>query len=121
MSRDVSPIRVLAAGMAWRMFGSQKSAQTLSGAMSGDDEQNRMRAGMSLVKAGQRSFDFIKQKIDAGEASPPLVRLLPDIDAHAARDVLIRIADAEQGELADTAKQCIESLDRINALESNRD
>lgn len=42
------------------------------------------------------------------------------IDASGARNVLTRIADGEQGELADTAKQCIESLDRIAALEPNR-
>ena len=84
--------------------------------MSGESEQNRMLAGMSLVKAGQRSFDLIEKKIAAGEAPPPLVRLLPDIDALKSRPVLDQLACRESGELQETAKQCIDLLDRIEAI-----
>jgi len=100
----------------WRLFGTRRSAETLIDAMSGDSEQNRMLAGISLVKGGQRSFDFIAQKVEAGKATPPVMRLLPDIDASAARDVLNRVVDS-QGELADTARQCIDTLDRIEAFD----
>ena len=106
----------MAAGAAWRMFGTRKSAETLLDAMSGDDEQHRMLAGISLVKAGQRSFDLIERKITAGEAAPPVVRLLPDIDGPKSRAVLDRLACGEPGELQDTAKQCIDLLDRMDEL-----
>jgi hypothetical protein len=112
----VTPVRVLAAGVIWRLFGTRQSAETLLDAMSGANEQNRMLAGISLVKAGQRTFDLIEQKVDAGEATPPVMRLLPDIDASAARDVLNRVAN-NQGELAETARQCIDTLDRIEAFD----
>ena len=100
----------------WRLFGTRQSADTLFDAMSGESEQNRMLAGISLVKGGQRSFDFIEQKVDAGEATPLVLRLLPDIDPSAARDVLNRIVDS-QGGLAETARQCINTLDRIEAFD----
>ena len=100
----------------WRVFGTRQSAETLLDAMSGTSEQNRMLAGMSLVKGGQRSFDFIEQKVAAGDATSPVIRLLTDIDASAARDVLNRVADS-QGELAETARECIDTLDRIEAFE----
>jgi len=100
----------------WRVFGTRQSAETLFDAMSGTNEQNRMLAGISLVKGGQRSFNFIEQKVETGNATPPLIRLLPDIDAGAARDILNRVADS-QGELAETARQCIETLDRIEAFD----
>ena len=112
----MTPVRVIAAGVMWRLFGSRQSAETLFVAMSGANEQNRMLAGISLVKAGQRSFDFIEQKVEAGDATPTLIRLLPDIDAGAARDVLKRVA-GNQGELAETASECIDTLDRIEAFD----
>ena len=100
--------------MTWRMFGTRHAAETLFQAMSGDDEQNRMLAGMSLVKAGKRSFDFIEEKIAIGEASPPVIRLLPDIDGPRTRAVLSQFAVDASGEMADTARQCIDLLDRID-------
>ena len=100
----------------WRLFGTRQSAETLFDAMSGENEQNRMLAGISLVKGGQRSFDFIEQKVEAGNATPPMLRLLPDIDPGAARGVLSRVVDS-QGELAETARQCIDTLDRIEAFD----
>lgn len=112
----MTPVRVLTAGFMWRLFGTRQSAETLFNAMSGESEQNRMLAGISLVKGGQRSFEFIEQKVEAGEATPPVMRLLPDIDASAARVVLNRVVDSH-GELAETARKCIETLDRIEAFE----
>lgn len=84
--------------------------------MSADDEQNQMLAGMSLVKAGQRSFDLIQNRIEAGLASARIVRLLPDIDTERARPVLERIVRGESGEMNDAARECIELLDRIDRL-----
>jgi hypothetical protein len=100
----------------WRLFGTRRSAETLFDAMSGESEQNRMLAGISLVKGGQRSFDFIEQKVETGEATRPVIRLLSDIDASAARDVFNRVVDS-QGKLAETARQCIDTLDRIEAFD----
>ena len=117
MNQRISPFRIIAAGAAWRVFGSRRAAETLLQAMSGDDEQSRMLAGMSLVKGGQRSFELIKEKVEAGAASAPVIRLLPDINGAKARSVLRKIAAGEPGELKDAAKECIDLLDRMDALE----
>jgi len=87
--------------------------------MSGNDEQTRMLAGMSLVKAGQRSFDLIENRIMAGEASAPVIRLLPDIGGEKARAILEKVASGADGELRETAKECVDLLDRIDALEED--
>ena len=107
----------MAAGASWRVFGSRRAAETLLRAMSADDEQSRMLAGMSLVKAGQRSFDMIENKIEAGQASAPVIRLLSDIDGPKARAVLRRIAAGEPGELKNAAEECIDLLDRMDAVD----
>lgn len=116
----VSPFRLIAAGTSWRLFGSRRAAETLLKAADGDDEQNRMLAGMSLVKAGRRSFDLIEDKVEAGEASAALVQLLPDIDSVRARGVLQKIVNGEAGEISDAARECINSLDRMDALENDQ-
>ena len=54
----------------WRLFGTRQSAETLLQRNVGRSEQNRMLAGISLVKGGQRSFDFIEQKVETGDATP---------------------------------------------------
>lgn len=111
-----SSLKVLMAGTSWRLFGSQRAAETLIEAMSGDNEQNRMIAGMSLVKAGQKSFRLIAEKIDTGEATPDLVRLLPDIGGEQAREVLSEVASADSAELRQAAVESMDLLDRIKAL-----
>lgn len=87
--------------------------------MAGDDEQNRMLAGMSLLKAGRRSFDLIEQKLQTGEVSAPIIRLLPDIGGADARATLDKIAEGAPGEMSDTARQCIELMNRMDALEQD--
>lgn len=118
--RHLSPFRIVAAGASWRLFGSRRAAEILLQAVSGDDEQNRMLAGMSLVKGGQRSFDLIEARLAAGRASATLVQLLPDIDAVRSRELLQRVLQGEPGEIAEMAKQCIDQLDRIDQLDKEK-
>ena len=113
VKQHISPVRVIIAGSSWRLFGSRRAAETLLRAMSGDNEQNRMLAGM----AGRRSFELIEKKIAAGQASARVIRLLPDIGGAKARAVLSEIADGEPGEIRDAARECISLLDRIDALD----
>ncbi len=112
-----SSFRIIAAGASWRLFGSAAAAETLLDAVSGDDEQNRMLAGISLVKAGQRSFELIRKKIDAGEATPAVIRLLPDIAGEKARPMLEQVAAGGDGEKSAAATECVELLDRIKKLQ----
>ena len=111
-----SSLKVLMAGASWRLLGSERAAHTLLEAMSGDDEQNRMLAGMSLVRAGKRSFALIADRIAVGDATPELVRLLPDIGGEQARPILDGLAENASGELQQAAAECIDLLDRIQKL-----
>lgn len=112
-----SSLQILAAGVSWRLFGTRRAADTLLQAMNSDDEQQRMIAGMSLVKAGQRSIKVIESKIEAGEATAPIIRLLPDIGGERARRLLERIAGSASSDLRQAAGECIGLLDRIEELD----
>ncbi|MBT8092758.1 MAG: hypothetical protein KJN77_06960 [Gammaproteobacteria bacterium] len=112
-----SSLRILTAGASWRLLGSRRAADVLLEAMSSGDEKQRMLAGMSLVKAGQRSFKLIENKIEAGEATAPIVCLLPDIGGEQARSVLERVAGSASAELKQAAGECLDLLDRIEELD----
>jgi hypothetical protein len=114
VNSKTSPVRLLWAGLAWRSFGSRRAAEALIQAMSGDDEQNRMLAGMALVKAGGRSLDLIEEQVEAGRATPAVVRLLPDLDTPRTRVLLNKIASQESGELAEAARGCLNQLRRMD-------
>jgi len=111
-----SPFKVLLAGTAWRTFGSNDAGKTLLEAMTGGDEQERMLAGMSLVKAGDRSTGLIQEAIASNHASPAIIRLLADLGGAEARSILSELATGEPGELKDAAEQALDLLNRIDAL-----
>jgi radical SAM superfamily enzyme with C-terminal helix-hairpin-helix motif len=110
------PFKVLLAATAWRTFGSNDAGQTLLEAMSGGDEQDRMLAGMSLVKTGDRSIGLIQEAIASNRASPAIIRLLADLGGPQARSILNELATGEPGELKDAAEQSLDLLKRIAAL-----
>jgi hypothetical protein len=114
----MTPLRVLTAGFLWRWFGVRSSADTLLEAVASQDEQNRMLAGMSLVRAGEKSFDLIEEQIDTGEATPSAVRLLPDIDTSRARGVMEKVS-ISGGDLVETATECIDTINRIESVEED--
>ena len=114
----MNPLRILTAGFLWRWFGAPGSADTLLEAVASDDEQNRMLAGISLVKAGGKSFDLIEDQIDTGHATPSAVRLLPDIDPGRARGVLEKVSKGH-GDLVDTATECIDTIIRMELIDDD--
>ena len=107
---------LIRAGFAWRAFGSSGAGATLLNAVASDDEQERMLAGMSLVKAGERSLDLIGEAYASGDATPQMIRLVADIGGPQARPMLSEMA-AAPGPLADAAADSLDLLDRINDLD----
>lgn len=108
-------LKVISAGVVWRTFGTASAGKTLLDTMAGDHEQERMLAGMSLVKAGERSIGLIEEAVTSGQASPSAVKLLADIGGPRSKTLLTNIA-AEPGELSEAATQSLDLLNRIDAL-----
>lgn len=105
--------------MLWRLFGTHRSGAVLLDAFTTGSEQNRMLAGMSLVRAGERSFDLIERKIDEGDAGASLVRLLPDIDNRRSRSALERLADGTDPQVAAAARQCLAAIERQDSVDQD--
>jgi hypothetical protein len=110
-------LKVIGAGTAWRAAGRPGAGRVLLEAVAGEDEQERMIAGMSLVKAGERSIDLIERAVADGAATPATVRLLADLGGPRARELLAAIA-SHSGELGRAAAESLELLNRIDGLDA---
>jgi hypothetical protein len=111
-----SSLKVIGAGAAWRTVGAQSAGNALLEAFNGGDEQERTLAGMSIVKAGDRSIDLIEKARDDDRLTPDLVRLLADLGGARSRALLGDIASGS-GPLADAAVESLDLLDQIEELD----
>ncbi len=111
-------LKVIGAGLAFRSVGSEGAGYTLLDAFSGDDEQEKMLAGISLVNAGERSVDLIEKARGTGRLTPEAVRLLADIGGARSRALLTEIS-AGEGSLAAAATESLQVLDQIESIEGD--
>jgi hypothetical protein len=110
-------LKVIGAGLAWRTVGTESAGYTLLEAFSGDDEQEKMLAGIAIVKAGDRSIDLIESARKSGRLTPQVVQLLADIGGPRSRALLAEIAAGQGGPVATAAVDSLQVLDQIEAIE----
>lgn len=111
-------LKVIGAGVAFRSVGSEGAGYTLLDAFSGDDEQEKMLAGISLVKAGERTVDLVEKARRAGRLTPEAVRLLADIGGSSSRALLTEISTGEDS-VAAAATESLQVLDQIESMEGD--
>lgn len=111
-------LKIIGAGAIFRATGTDGAGYTLLEAFSGDDEQEKMLAGISIVKAGEKSIDLIEKARASGRLTPAVVRLLADIGGPRSRALLSRIA-GDGGAVAEPAMQSLELLDEIETFEDD--
>jgi hypothetical protein len=108
-------LKVIGAGVAWRTVGAESAGDALIESFLSGDEQERTLAGMSLVKAGERTVELIEKAKSDGSLNPSLVRLLADIGGTRSRALLGEIATGE-GRVASAAVESLDLLDQIDSL-----
>ena len=109
---------MIGAGLAWRTVGSDSAGYALLEAFSGDDEQEKMLAGISLVKAGERSIGLIEKADQTGRLTPEVVRLLADIGGPRSRALLGDLSGSA-GPVGTAARESLQVLDQIEDLEAD--
>ena len=77
-----------------------------------------MLAGISLVKAGERSVDLIDKAAKTGRLTPDVVRILADIGGPRSRALLTELS-GEAGPVAAAATESLQVLDQIEAVEGD--
>jgi len=110
-----SSLKVIGAGVAWRTAGIESAGEELLEAFTSQNEQDRTLAGISIVKAGERSIGLIDKARSTGQLNPDLVRLLADIGGPTAQTLLGDLASGD-GPVAKAATQSLELLKEIDSL-----
>jgi hypothetical protein len=77
-----------------------------------------MLAGISLVKAGERSVDLVDKARKTGRLTPEVVRLLADIGGSRSRALLTEISTGEDS-VAVAATESLQVLDQIESIEGD--
>jgi len=108
-------LKVIGAGLVFRSTGTESAGYALLDAFSGEDEQKKMLAGISLVKAGERSLDLIEKAHKTGRLTPDVVRLLADIGGSRSRALLTELS-GEAGPVSTAARESLEVLDQIEEV-----
>ena len=108
-----SSARLLAAGSAWRVTGLDAAGRSLISAASHGDENDQTIAGIFLVKAGDRSVRLVGKALQV-DPSLTLVDVLASIGTNDARAVLEGAANGQPSEIADAARQALQTLDEID-------
>jgi hypothetical protein len=111
-------LKVIGAGLVFRATGAEGAGYTLLDAFSGDNEQEKTLAGISIVKAGERSVDLIEKARGSGRLTPDVVHLLADIGGPRSRALLSAIS-ADEGPVASAAAESLVLLDEIEAFEDD--
>jgi hypothetical protein len=111
-------LKVIGAGLVFRATGAEGAGYALLEAFSGEDEQEKALAGISIVKAGERSVDLIGKARESGRLTPDVVRLLADIGGPRSRALLAEIS-GDEGPLAAAATESLGLLDELDAFEGD--
>jgi hypothetical protein len=82
---------LLAAAAAWRL-GATSAGRRLVDALSSSDENERLIAGMMLVKGGEKAVPLLRDELQHPRNLPHLLRVIGDAAPEAFMDALERYA-----------------------------
>jgi hypothetical protein len=100
--------KLFAANAAWRL-GSRRAGKRLVDGLASSDENNRLIAGMLLVRAGKGAVPLLAEELRHPRNLPLLLRIMGDVAPEEFRDVLERHASHPDPMVARAAKDALRS------------
>ena len=108
-----SSARVLAAGAAWRVAGPEWAGRTLVQALGHGDDDARTIAGMSLVRAGDRSLPLLEDAVATEPDPADFIDVIASIVTDRAGAVLERLAQSDAPTGAEAAASALDAFHEI--------
>ena len=108
-----SSARVLAAGAAWRVAGPEWAGRTLVHAFSHGDDDARTIAGMSLVRAGDRSLPLLEDAVEVEPDPADLIEVIASLGTDRAEAALERLIESDAPAVAEAAASALGTLHEI--------
>lgn len=113
-----SSARVLAAGAAWRVAGPEWAGRTLVEALGHGDDDARTIAGMSLVRAGDRSLPLLEAAVAVEPDPADFIDVIASIGTDRARDALAQLTESDRPGAAEAAGSALRTFDEIRERNS---
>ncbi len=99
--------KLFSANYIWRATGALSAGRVLIAGLESSDENNRLIAGMLLVRGGEKAIPLFRESLDKGAPSPLLLRVIGDSGAIEFRDDLARYAESPDPQLARAAADAL--------------
>jgi hypothetical protein len=103
--------KLFLAGVAWRL-GIRSAGRTLAAGLSSTDEDNRLIAGMLLVRGGKRAIPLLNEELRSPRNLPLLLRVMGDVAPNTFRDTLERYSRDEDPKVSRAAKDALRAAPR---------
>jgi len=103
-------VGVLTYHALWRTAGLRSAGRALIKALASEDETVRTMAGMSLVRAGERSEPLLEEALDRRESLPLVLQILADIGDPSIAPELERFTSDRNPEVARAAQEALRTL-----------
>jgi hypothetical protein len=98
--------KLFAANAAWRL-GSESAGRTPVRALASSDENNRVIAGMFLVRGGERAVPLLAEELQHPGNLPMLLRVMGDVAPEQFRSTLESYAGDEDPKVSRAARDAL--------------
>ncbi len=104
--------KLFVAGSLWRASGARFAGQALLGGLSSSDENNRLIAGILLVRSGAKAGPLYREALEHGTPMPLLLRVIGDAGIKDLAPQIARYTDSTDPGVAQAAAYALEALKR---------
>ncbi len=111
----LSALWLIGLGFVWRLFGFRPAGRALLRAADRSNEQDRVLAVISLVKAGSRTIDLAESRFRDGRMSPQAIDVVASIEHPRTRPLLEDVARGD-GPTAVAAAEALVQLDKADEM-----
>ncbi len=104
--------KLFAAHCLWRATGAKYAGRVLVRGLTSSDENNRLVAGMLLVRSGGRARPLYREALESGSPSALLLRVIGDSGIRDLKSQVARYVDSDDPNVARAAAYALDALGR---------
>lgn len=102
--------KLFAAHCLWRTTGAKRAGRVLIRGLTSGDENNRLIAGMLLVRSGSRARPLYLEALESGSPPPLLLRVIGDGGVRDLESHIARYLDSNDPSVARAAAYALDAL-----------
>ena len=108
----VEAAKLFIANLLWRGLWLEPAGLALVSGLESSDENNRVIAGMFLVRGGRRSFPLVKKALESHRGLPLILTVVGDLGVRDVAADLERYAADDDPQVAQAARDALRALSR---------